>query len=267
VDLIASCLHGLTALGAGGTVALAGALFLAGLAGGGTHCAGMCGPFVLAQVTARLDRAGSAAAGAAATASAGSETFARLRGAALLPYHLGRLTTYSALGAIAGAGAGLARELAGLRWVAALLLLAGAALFLAQGFGRVAELLAPLRARLPAGPLAGASAWVEGMARPMLADPRGLRGYGLGLALGFLPCGLLYAALAAAAAGGSALAGGLAMAAFALGTVPALLGVGYAGAFFGRRFGRLAGGLAAPLMLLNAALLAGLALRVLGQGG
>ncbi len=30
-------------------------LFLAGLAGGGAHCIGMCGPFVLTQVTARLE--------------------------------------------------------------------------------------------------------------------------------------------------------------------------------------------------------------------
>ncbi|MFN8928129.1 MAG: sulfite exporter TauE/SafE family protein, partial [Rhodospirillales bacterium] len=33
-------------------------LLLAGLVGGATHCAGMCGPFVLAQVGARLDRTG-----------------------------------------------------------------------------------------------------------------------------------------------------------------------------------------------------------------
>ena len=40
---LADCLHGLTALGPGGLPMLLGALFLAGLAGGATHCAGMCG--------------------------------------------------------------------------------------------------------------------------------------------------------------------------------------------------------------------------------
>ncbi len=44
-----------------------------------------------------------------------------------------------------------------------------------------------------------------------------------------LPCGLLYAAVAAAAATGSALAGAIAMAAFAAGTIPALAVVAVAG--------------------------------------
>ncbi|MFQ5845606.1 MAG: sulfite exporter TauE/SafE family protein [Planctomycetota bacterium] len=40
----------------GGDLALLGALLLAGLVGGVTHCAGMCGPFVLAQVSMGLER-------------------------------------------------------------------------------------------------------------------------------------------------------------------------------------------------------------------
>ncbi|MCC7425668.1 MAG: sulfite exporter TauE/SafE family protein [Alphaproteobacteria bacterium] len=262
MDLIASCLHGLTALGAEGTLALAGGLFLAGLAGGLSHCAGMCGPFVLAQVTARLERI-PLGAGAESRADAGSMRLERLRGAALVPYHLGRLTTYGALGAVAGFGAGLAREVAGLRWLAAILLVAAAFLFLAQASARFAALL-------PRGVVGGGLApagTIARITRPLLADPRGARGYGLGLALGFLPCGLLYAALAAAGAAGSALGGAVAMAAFALGTVPALFGVGFLGAFFGRRFKRLTDMVAGPLLVLNALLLAALALRVLGLGG
>jgi hypothetical protein len=53
-------------------------------------------------------------------------------------------------------------------------------------------------------------------------------GYLLGVALGFLPCGFLYAALAAAAATADPLQGALAMLAFGLGTVPALVLVGIA---------------------------------------
>ncbi len=48
-EFLANCLHGLEALGPGGLWAVMGALFLAGLAGGASHCAAMCGPFVLAQ--------------------------------------------------------------------------------------------------------------------------------------------------------------------------------------------------------------------------
>ena len=53
----------------------------------------------------------------------------------------------------------------------------------------------------------------------------------LGLLLSALPCGLLYAALAAAAASGSALAGGLALLAFVDRTMPALSGAALLGGF------------------------------------
>lgn len=232
------CLHGLAALGTGGTAALAGALFLAGLAGGVTHCAGMCGPFVIAQVTSGL---------------AARPTLSRLAAGALLPYHLGRAVTYAGLGAAAGLVAGLVVHGAGFRPLLAALLAAGAVLMLAQAVAQAAVLR----------PAAGMAERVGRLAAPLLADPRGGRRFLLGVVLGFLPCGLVYGALAAAAAAGSALGGALAMAAFAAGTVPALVGVGLAGAFFGRRFLPAARILAVPLLLLNAAVLGALALRSL----
>ena len=106
--MLADCLHDLAALGPGGLPALMGALFLAGLAGGVSHCAAMCGPFVLAQ--------------AGAVASAGGPVLARLAGAALLPYQAGRLLGYSALGGLAGGAAGLVSLASGLRFVLAGLL-------------------------------------------------------------------------------------------------------------------------------------------------
>ncbi len=60
--MLADCVHGLETLGPGALPALMGALFLAGLAGGVTHCASMCAPFVLAQSAAV---AGEAAGGGA----------------------------------------------------------------------------------------------------------------------------------------------------------------------------------------------------------
>jgi sulfite exporter TauE/SafE len=56
------------------------------------------------------------------------------------------------------------------------------------------------------------------------------RALGVGLLWGFLPCGLVYSALATAFAAGSAVAGGVWMAAFALGTLPNLLLAGWVGA-------------------------------------
>ena len=89
-------------------------LFMAGLVGGWSHCAGMCGPFVLAQVATRLE---------GVPASRMTE-FHRLTGAAVLPYHFGRATTYAGIGAaaalLAGVPLGMLAGLAG-GWVDALI--------------------------------------------------------------------------------------------------------------------------------------------------
>lgn len=242
-----SCLHDLTALGPGGLAALASALFLAGLAGGFTHCVGMCAPFVLAQGAARAER------------DLSGGMLRRLSGAALLPYHAGRMLGYALLGAVAGLAAGLFATLPGLRWALAALLAVAAVLMLAQGVQRLGVLL-PAWAHLPALPMPRA------LSRPvsaLLASPTGLRGVGLGLLLSALPCGMLYAALAAAAASGSALAGAIAMAAFAAGTVPALALVALGGqmAMRGRpRWLVPAGGV---LFALNGVVLSVMAVRLL----
>jgi hypothetical protein len=88
-------------------------------------------------------------------------------------------------------------------------------------------------------------------------------GYLLGVALGFLPCGFLYAALAASAASASPVRGAVAMLAFGLGTVPALIAVGIAGQTAAHRWRRGVAILSPAVMLLNAALLIVLALRTL----
>lgn len=243
MEFLANCLHDLTALGPGGLPAVMVALFLAGLAGGATHCAGMCGPFVIAQAAAVADRAH------------GGGMLARLSGAALAPYHLGRMIGYAALGAGAGGLAGAVAFGTGFRFVLAGLLGVAAVLMFAQASARIAALLPRMPApRLPAG--------LDRRLGRLLAAPTGLRGVALGLMLSALPCGLLYGALAGAAATGSALGGALAMTAFVVGTMPALMGVALVGRFFGRRAGpgmRVAG---AALFVLNGVMLAAMAVRV-----
>jgi hypothetical protein len=190
------------------TIDLLGFLTL-GLLGGFGHCIGMCSPFVL-FVSRRY-----------ASPGAGREDPAAVRSAAFraqLWYTAGRILTYVALGAVAGALGGiveLAGALLGLQRAAsiaagaALVLWAFAALsdlvpgFSAGGklFGRVAG---ALQGRVPGHPFA------------------------TGLFLGLLPCGLLYSAVLAAVARGGALDGAAALALFGLGTAPALLGISLA---------------------------------------
>jgi hypothetical protein len=219
---------------------LIAALLLAGLAGGAVHCAGMCGPFVLAQTAGRL-------------ATVPVERFGRLTrlgGALLLPYHLGRMTTYAGLGALGGALAGSLAELAWLGWLKVALLAMAALLMLAAALEKT-ELLLPKPA---AGRLFRLSML---LARPLLTGPEGPgRGFALGLALGFLPCGFLYGALAAASASGDPLIGAAAMAAFAIGTAPSLFAVALLGEAAGRRWRRFAVRFAPAAFTANAMLLA-----------
>src|SRR5882757_9006450 len=126
VELVESGLAGCGHLVAdhGGLLA---SLFLAGLVGSASHCAGMCGPFVLAQAGSRLCRL---------PAGPGGE-LRRLAGGLLLPYHLGRSTTYVGLGVLAALAAGGIMQLAELRWLSAALLAIAALSFLATGAGRL----------------------------------------------------------------------------------------------------------------------------------
>ena len=71
-------------------IAIIISLFSLGLFGSFSHCIGMCGPFVLTQVSNRLND----------ISINQLSSFKKLKGIALLPYHFGRITTYSIIGAL-----------------------------------------------------------------------------------------------------------------------------------------------------------------------
>lgn len=240
----ATCLgHGVAA--DGGTLLLS--LFLLGLIGGASHCTLMCGPLVLAQVTER----------AAAVPAREMSELRRLTGGALAPYHLGRMTTYAGLGAVAALIAGGVIR-TGLGWLPATLLALAALLFLAYGLRRFGIGLPGLDGNGQGAVSQAIGRW----SRPLFAAPFGWRGYGLGLLLGFLPCGMLYGAIAAAASTAHPAGGAVAMAAFAVGTVPSLLVVGMAGQFAARRWSRATASVAPYVMMLNAGVLGFMAWRL-----
>lgn len=243
---IAEMLDALGAPGAGlpAGPGLLGALFVAGLFGGATHCIGMCAPFVLAQ--------------SAGKPLAGVSRPRRLLAMSLLPYHLGRITTYTALGAVMGGLAGLAMDLSGLRWIAVALLLMAGVLFVLQA-------LRSFGARLPNTPhlrrLQIIPRTITRVARPLYGSRGNGRGYFLGFALGFLPCGMVYAALMGAASGGGAAAGALGMAAFGAGTVPALAALAITGRHITDRWPQTMRRFSGAMMAASAVLIAVMAYR------
>ncbi len=184
--------------------------FLAlGLVGGFGHCVGMCSPFVL--FVSRRSSAPDAGRGAVLRAQ--------------LWYTAGRVATYVALGALAGTLGGvvqLAGALLGLQRAASVL--AGAALVV-WGLAALSDLVP--------GFSAGGKVFGR-LARAFHGHAPG-HPFAIGLFLGLLPCGLLYSAVLAAVARGSALEGAFALALFGLGTAPALLGVSLADELLARR--------------------------------
>ena len=172
----------------------------------------------------------------------------------LWPYHLGRIATYTGLGALAGGGSSALGLLPWFGWLSTSLLFLAALLFLGQAIKRLAMPIGvPNLFRRVAARLQG----------PSGRAPR--RGFTLGLALGFLPCGFLYSALAASAATGNLLGGAIGMLAFGLGTIPALVLVGVAGQAAGRVWSRRMEFVAPAVMLLNAVILAALAWQGLSR--
>lgn len=232
--MVAACGQEMGRLG-GGSGGLVLALFLAGLAGSVTHCSGMCGPFVLGQVMA--DSSGATRYG----------EWRRLSGAMLVPYHLGRATTYSLLGAVAGASTALFSAAPAFRVLSAMLLVLGAVVMASQAIGLTLQFSTPW------------TAWIGKVVSRFSASRHWSARYALGMALGFLPCGMIYGALGVAAGSGSPFQGTLAMAAFAFGTMPVLVAVGWGGTLLGRRFRRALRYVSIPLLAVNVVFVAALA--------
>ncbi|PKO89425.1 MAG: hypothetical protein CVU16_12120 [Betaproteobacteria bacterium HGW-Betaproteobacteria-10] len=172
------------------------ALFLVGLLGG-THCVGMCGGIV-----------GALSMGAPA------------RWSMLLAYNAGRIFSYSVAGAIAGALGAASLGLEGQVPARLILYFFANLMLIALGL----YLLGVTRA-LAFTERAGQNLWrvLQPMTKRFLPARRVGQAFPLGLLWGWLPCGLVYSALASSLSAGSPERGALMMLAFGLGTLPNLL--------------------------------------------
>jgi hypothetical protein len=185
--------------------ALLAAMLAAGVASG-VHCVGMCGGIATAFDIGRV-----------------IPIREKIVWMNRIAFNLGRISTYSAAGAAAGS-LGAAAYASGVLPLQQTLQIAVSAMLVVVGLylagagrvlARVEALGLPLWRRLQ--PLAA-----------RLLPARTLpRAYAAGLAWGWLPCAMVYAALAAATFSGGAARGALAMAAFGLGTLPFLLAAGW----------------------------------------
>jgi sulfite exporter TauE/SafE len=188
--------------------------FITGLVSSFGHCLGMCGGIVAIY---------SARQAAVATAE-GSKPSVIMRVGNLVPVHIGRIMTYTFMGALVGFAGALLNEAGGMAgWQGAFSILVGVLM---------AVVALSLMGVLPSFESILAS--VTGKIAPM-QKMRGLFGkqnvwatVAIGILWGFLPCGLVFAMLVVASSAQSVAGGALTMLAFGLGTIPTLLGFGLA---------------------------------------
>jgi sulfite exporter TauE/SafE len=175
------------------------AAFVVGAAGS-AHCFGMCG-----GIAGALKLRTESSAGAAVTLDT-------------LMYQAGRIATYAILGALVGAAGEALRTLLDLAAIGNALRAVGGVLLLMIA----ARLLLHWNALAPIERL-GNLVWkfVQPLTK-RLSPGDTVSNLLIGMCWGLLPCAMVYSALAFAAVSGSALTGAATMAAFGLGTMPAL---------------------------------------------
>lgn len=187
------------------------AVFTASIVGS-LHCAAMCGGLV--------------------SFTCGTSSSPRM---AQVAYHTGRLTIYTALGALSGyvgrtlnqtVELGRVQNLTGIivgggmiGWALWTLLRRAGTTTPTAPKNSAAQVVTLSATKPNVSRLGQWLAWLHGL-------PGSIRGALLGITSALLPCGWLYTFVAASAGQGTPAGGALVMAAFCIGTMPALIGVG-----------------------------------------
>lgn len=197
-----------------------GSLFIFGLLGGFSHCAGMCGPFVLTQVGNRLKEI-----------SLDDSVFKKLKGMALLPYHFGRITTYCLITLLSSLLVSNLKNIIFFKQVAGVFLVIAALIFFNSTIAKI-----KLPFKIPAKSQdSQILARFRNLIDFLFLNPTGFKNYFLGIILGFIPCGLVYGAIVASLSLDNPIKSVMAIFAFGIGTIPALFATACGGFWFFNR--------------------------------
>ncbi len=178
-------------------------IFFVALLGSFGHCIGMCGGFVIAYTTAKVD----------AEWSKSHQMIAHLL------YSLGRVTSYMIIGAIFGY---LGQKISFSMTTKGVLFISVGLLMLLIGLSLIGKIkfLNSIESSI-------AQSSLFSKLFKQVIHAKSLRSfYLMGMLNGFIPCGLVYFFATAAIVAGSALQGAIVMGIFGVATIPAMLGVG-----------------------------------------
>jgi len=199
-------------------------MFASGLLGGLGHCSGMCGPIV---ATYSLNLRASAAPPLSQ---------------AYLPhllYNTGRITTYSSIGGIMGLTGSFAGVVQAIEKFQNITMAGIGALMILMGFAASGWFSFGRKRENPSGLPAKVGSAVNRIISFISETHSAGSFYVIGMATGFIPCGLLYTAYIAAAGSGAGtnsqiegfLKGMLMLFLFGIGTAPSLFLIGRLAAF------------------------------------
>lgn len=178
-------------------------------AGSFGHCVGMCGGFIVAYSSTKID-------------ASMSRTAQLIRHSA---YNLGRVSSYIVLGIIFG-GIGALFNIS-MEFHGALFILAGIIMIItALGMFGLSKLIHLLERGFSSNSL------FKTLFSRLIKSKNIGSFFALGVMNGFFPCGFVFFFAAKAAASASVIEGGLIMALFGLATVPTLLALGQSVSFF-----------------------------------
>lgn len=183
-----------------------------GLLGGFTHCIGMCGPFVITQVSKLMEQ----------TPLENFSNFTRLKNLALIPYQLGRISTYSLLGFFCSFFTKNIQDFIGFKIFSLFFLILAIVVFIDLLLEKKINFLTKFKLRFKSKILENGVAFFSKKTSFLFKNPRGFRGYFLGLILGFIPCGLLYSSFLIAANFQNSFLAAFGMFLFGVSTFPSL---------------------------------------------
>lgn len=212
-------------------------MFFAGALGGVMHCSGMCGGFGLSFASQRY-------------AKIPTSQFTELRrffASALLPYHAGRILTYTALGFASAYVSSLISSYEFFAIFRAVILGFAILMFIASAFS--------LSGFLGGVKNSSFSKIVEKYSSSFFRKPDSLNLFFAGVVLGFLPCTMVYSALLSSAASANPIAGAAIVASFGLGTVLPLILTTYGFGYFIKKFRNEFRKVTSVLMTINSLIL------------
>lgn len=167
-------------------------LFTMGLVSGFTHCIGMCGPFIISQ----------------------SGHLSKTRDAMLIPYHAGRIVTYVILAVILASLVNVIAFFSPIRILVIVPLLSFAGiLFIVNAFPKLQIMF----------PWANKLSLIIGQNHIRKLFSKSNNRFLMGMTLGLMPCGMVMGAIMASSAAPTYMSTAISMAAFGLGTIPALI--------------------------------------------